>query len=132
MGQVVQVQAEGGLVEPGSDDPIPVPSGQKVTLMDVIWNIPGAEGQAVRFRFLAPAVSKEGGTVSGAAVQADMMALCRDYALRRVNATSGPKPAQIIISLSDRPVPFGEAHPEATQYFESYALEDGDCVWSLF
>jgi hypothetical protein len=29
-------------------------------------------------------------------------------------------------------VPFGESHPEATQFFDSFDLVDGDCVWSLF
>lgn len=131
MGDLVRVQAEGGTVEPGDGLVVPVPSGQEVTLMDVIWNIPGPEGLATRFRFLAPAIARDGGTISADQAQADMLALCRDLALKRI-ADAGQAPAQIIISLSDRPVPFGETVPDATQYFESYALKDGDCVWSLF
>jgi len=131
MGDLVRVQAEGGTVEPGDGLAVPVPSGQEVTLMDVIWNIPGPEGLATRFRFLAPAIARAGGTITADQAQDDMLALCRGFALDRI-AAAGPQPAQIIISLSDRPVPFGDTVPEATQYFESYALEDGDCVWSLF
>ena len=114
------------------DVPIPVPSGQKVTLLETIWNERGPGGLAIRFRFLAPAISKETGTITSDQAEADMMALCRDYALTRIGDATGPTPGQIIISLSDRPVPFGESHPEATQFFNSYDLTDGDCVWSLF
>lgn len=114
------------------DAPIPVPSGQTVTLMETIWNERGPNGLSIRFRFLAPAIAKGTGTITPDQAEADMLALCRDYALSRIGDATGPEPAQIIISLSDRPVPFGESHPEATQFFESYDLVDGDCVWSLF
>ena len=115
-----------------ADAPIPVPSGQRVTLIETLWNEPGPQGLAVRFRFLAPAISKEGGTISPELAEVDMLALCKDYALQRIGDSTGPTPAQIIISLSDRVVPFGESHPEATQFFDSYDYIDGDCVWSMF
>ena len=111
---------------------IPVPSGQAVTLMETIWNERGPDGLAIRFRFLAPAITKGTGTVTSDQAEADMQALCHDYALKRIGDATGPKPAQIIISLSDRPVPFGETRPEATQLFDSFSYTDGDCVWSLF
>lgn len=111
---------------------IPVPSGQKITLMETIWNERGPGGLAIRFRFLAPAITKGTGTVTSDQAEADMMSLCHDYALKRIGDATGPTPAQIIISLSDRPVPFGESDPEATQFFDSFDLTDGDCVWSLF
>ena len=57
--------------------------------------------------------------------------LCDSYALPRVD-TFGPPPAQIILSLSDVPVPFGEAAPDAVQYFESYRIENGTCQWEMF
>lgn len=115
-----------------TDAPIPVPSGQTVTLMETIWNERGPDGLAIRFRFLAPAITKGTGTITSDQAEADMQALCHDYALKRIGDATGPKPAQIIISLSDRPVPFGEAHPEATQMFDSFTYTEGDCVWSLF
>jgi hypothetical protein len=114
------------------DASIPVPSGQTVTLMETIWNERGPNGLAIRFRFLAPAITRGTGTITPDQAEADMLALCRDYALSRIGDATGPEPAQIIISLSDRPVPFGESHPEATQFFDSFDLVDGDCVWSLF
>lgn len=132
MADLVQIAGEGARVEPGSDQPIPVPSGQSVTRIETIWNVQGPDGAAVRFRFLAPAIAREGGTIDAQAAQDDMLALCRSQALDQVRALGDAAPGEIIISLSDRPLPFGETHPEATQYFGSFVLEDGDCVWSLF
>jgi hypothetical protein len=113
------------------DEVIEVPSGQKVTLLDVITNVPGPEGMATRFRFLAPSIAREGGTVDAETAAADMDFLCQSYALGRI-AELGPQPAQIIISMSDKDVPFSEARPDATQYFNSYSIEDGSCVWDVF
>jgi hypothetical protein len=113
------------------DAPIPVPSGQEVRLIDVVHDAHGPEGLTVRFRFLAPAIARDGGTVPPDKALADMLALCDGYALPRIPAT-GPMPAQIVISLSDRPVAFGAADPDATQYFEAYSIGTGRCVWEEF
>jgi hypothetical protein len=104
-----------------------------VTLQDVIWNAPGPSGLTLRFRFIAPAIAE---TDAGPGVDFDMAAgdmawLCQSYALPRLSAL-GPEPAQIIISLSDRPLRFGEAAPDATQFFEAYSLTDGRCTVDLF
>ena len=112
-------------------DAITVPSGQAVTLLDVITDTQGPSGLTARFRFLAPEVAKNGGTVSVEVAGRDMDALCQDYALPRI-ANTGPQPAQIVISMADRDVPFGETHPEATQLFNSYSIADGTCVWDMF
>jgi hypothetical protein len=111
--------------------PVEVPSGQQVAYVDTIQNERSVAGLAYRFRFLAPGISRDGGTVSEEAAQADMQALCDSFALPRLPST-GPVPEQIIISLSDRPVAFGEPAPEATQFFEGYRIEAGKCVWELF
>ncbi len=111
-----------------NDGPIPVPSGQAVTLIDVIQDTAGPSGLTVRFRFLAPAIA-EGIDFETAA--ADMADLCSTYALPRISAT-GPVPAQIVVSLHDRVLPFGEAAPGAVQYFEAYRIEDGACIWEMF
>ncbi len=108
-----------------------VPSGQAVTLQDVIWNEPGPEGLVARFRFVAPAIAKVGGTVDLAAASADMLDLCQRYAVPRLAAT-GPKPTQVIISLSDVAVAFGDAAPDATQFFEAYAIEGDACIWEQY
>jgi hypothetical protein len=107
---------------------IPVPSGQEVTLQDVVWNVPGPEGLTLRFRFVAPAIA---GTLGFEAAAEDMQYLCDTYALPRV-ADFGPQPAQIVISLSAAPLPFGEPAPDTEQFFESYSLADGTCQWEMF
>ena len=125
------VQAEGEVAAKGDATPIAVPSGQVVTLLDVIWNAPGPTGLAVRFRFLAPAISRATGAVDFATASADMLHLCQTYALPRI-AEFGPEPSQIIISMSDMAVPFGEPSPDATQFFEAYTVQDDACIWEVF
>ena len=120
--------AEAGSLPQGA---IKLPSGQVVTLLDVISNVPGSEGLAARFRFLAPAVAKQGGTVDAGTAAKDMDWLCQNFALPKIS-NIGPQPGQIIISMSDRDVPFGEDHPEATQMFNAYSIKDGACVWDMF
>ncbi len=59
-----------------------------------------------------------------------MQALCETYALPRIGGMV-PEPQQIVIVLADRAVPFGEAAPEAVQFFEAYRPENGACIWEL-
>jgi hypothetical protein len=110
--------------------PVEVPSGQPVAYVDTVQNIPG-EGLVYRFRFVAPGIARNGGTVDAATVQTDMQYLCDSFAIPRI-ASTGPQPSQIVISLSDRPVKFGVPSPEATQFFEGYRIEAGTCIWELF
>lgn len=119
---------EGPQVVDGRGAAVQVPSGQDVSLQDVIWNVPGPDGMTTRFRFLAPGIA---GTVDFDATAADMAALCEDYALPRLSEF-GPQPEQVVISLADRAVVFGDSAPEAVQFFESYRIEDGTCVWEMF
>lgn len=113
-------------------DPVAVPSGQRVELYEVIWNDPGESGMAVRFRFIAPQIARDGGTIAPEVALADMDHLCRAHALPEVDRIADPRPDEIIISLSDMPVPFGTTMPEATQFIEVYLIEDGTCVYEGF
>ena len=112
-------------------DDVTLPSGQTVTLIEALSNVQGSDGLAVRYRFLAPAVARDGGTITADTAGTDMDWLCNTYALPRL-PKSGPVPVEIIISMSDINVPFGEDHPEATQFFNSYSIEDGKCQWEMF
>lgn len=125
------VQVDGQQVIPGTEEPIVVPSGQLVTLQDVIWNAPGPFGLVARFRFVAPAIAREEAAVDFATASADMLHLCEAYALLRV-ADLGPVPSQIIISLASAPVPFGQPAPDVTQFFEAYRVENQTCIWEQF
>lgn len=130
-GQAWRVQAGGGHSVPGEDLAIELPSGQMVTLVETIWNTPGPQGLATRFRFLAPEINLETGSVDFMAAADDIAWLCQNYALPRVT-DAGPMPGQIIISMEDRAVPFGEADPDAVQYFEAFRVENGACIWEVF
>ena len=131
MSDVINVQASGPVIELGDGVAISVPSGQEIILLDVIWNEPGPNGLVTRFRFLAPAIAKDSGTISFDLAIADMAHLCQDFALPKVTG-SVMAPTQIIISLSDRAVAFGASDPDATQFFEAYRLENGACIWEVF
>jgi hypothetical protein len=112
---------------PAGGETVKLPSGRTVTLLEVITNAPGVEGSTARFRFIVPGL-QAGEAESWAD---DMLALCETYALPRVR-DNVPAPQQIIISLSDRAVPFGEAAPEAVQFFEAYAPKGDACIWEVF
>lgn len=114
-----------------AEEMIDVPSGQPVTFLDVVHEAPGPEGLTYRFRFLAPAIARVGGTIDSEQALEDMAALCESYVLSRL-AAPGPQPSQIIISLADRPVPFGQPDPEATQFFEAFRPEGSSCIWEGF
>lgn len=113
-----------------SDDPIPVPSGQAITLQEVVWDAPGPMGLTIRFRFVAPGIAPGMGINFDQAVT-DMQTLCDTYALPRI-AEFGPQPAQVIISLEDRPMPFGSIEPDATQFFEAFSIGEDACVWEIY
>lgn len=111
-----------------SSEAIAVPSGQTVTFHDMIWGEPGPAGLTMRFRFIAPQIA---GEIGYDEAEPDMAFLCESYALPRLSA-QGPSVNQIIISLSDQPVPFGEMAPEVVQFFEAYRPEGTACIWEGF
>lgn len=115
----------------GAQDLIEVPSGQPVTFHDRFLDENGDMGPVARFRFVAPQIARDGGTVTFAMAEADMAHLCDAYALPRLPELGG-EAVQIVVTLMDRPVPFGEPDPEATQFFEAYRPVDGRCEWEGF
>jgi hypothetical protein len=129
-GPAAQAQGDAVVIPVEDTAFVDVPSGQPVTLIDTVLNEPGPAGVTIRYRFLAPEIAP-GASISFETAVIDIAALCDSYALPRLTDTD-PAPDQIIISLSDRVVPFGQTDPEATQYFEAYRIENGTCVWELF
>lgn len=103
---------------------IPVPSGAETRFHDVI-----VEDETARFRFLVAGLGSDGLTFSDMAP--DFPHLCNDYAVPAL-AANDLRVAQVVISIADRPVPFGEADPEATQFFEGFTVSDGLCMWEQF
>jgi hypothetical protein len=121
---------DGDLAMAGSAEPIPVPSGQFVTLQDVVWSVAPFQGFRLRFRFVAPEI-RAGGTVDFGQASADMMALCQGYAREKMAALGGA-PEQIIISMAEKPVAFGETLPEVVQFFEAFRIEGDTCILEIY
>ncbi|WP_120636094.1 DUF6497 family protein [Ruegeria sp. EL01] len=106
---------------------LPVPSGQPVHLSDVLLdNNPGELW--VRFRFIAPKIGSSVGRIGYDVATKDMEHLCQTLAIAYV-AQHQLDPARVVVSLSDRPIEFGDAAPDATQFFEAYRLEQSQCIW---
>ena len=110
---------------------ISVPSGQPIGFKELISNERGPSGLTFRYRFIAPEIARDNGTIGFEEAAEDMQHLCETYALPRV-ASAGPLPSQIVISLADRDVEFGATDPEATQYFEAYSIDGETCIWEGF
>jgi len=96
-----------------------VPSGLAVALYDVVVE---PEAGLARFRFVAPGLRG----LEFAAVEGDLPWLCDHVALPEVR-DAGWTVGQIVVSLGDREVPFGQSDPEALQYFAAYEFGDGTC-----
>ena len=109
---------------------IEVPSGQEVTLAEVRLDDLAGEPW-VRFRFIAPGISRVNGRISHDVAAIDMEALCNGHALAYLDAT-GTEAARIVISMSDRALEFGASDPDATQFFETYRRENDRCIWEEF
>ena len=110
-----------------ADALLPVPSGQPVHLSDVLLdNNPGELW--VRFRFIAPRIGATVGRIGYDVASKDMEHLCQTLAVAYV-AQHQLSPALVVISLSDRPIEFGDAAPDATQFFEAYRLDQSRCIW---
>lgn len=117
-----------GLASAG--DPLSVPSGQHVVLSEILQDdVPG--GLWLRFRFVAPAIGGNAGQIGYDVSAGDMDHLCATIALPYVS-DAGLSPERVVISLSDRSIPFGEIAPTVTQFFEAYRIEANSCVWEEF
>lgn len=103
---------------------IVAPSGLVVQIHDVVVEQDGL----VRLRFLAPALA-EGADF--ARIEGDFPWLCTGQALPAL-AANGVEAQQIVISVMDRPVPFGTLDPDAIQFFEAFRIADGDCILEVF
>lgn len=103
-----------------------LPSGQALVLWEVVWErVEGAGTQAV-FRFIAPGIAREGGTVDADAAFADLDWLCATHAVP-VATLPAAQADTVVVTLMDRPVARGVTDATATQYFGVYTVENGGC-----
>lgn len=118
------------LASPVAAQQMDVPSGQDVTLSEVLIDEQSGETW-VRFRFVAPDIARDGGSVNYDIAAPDMDHLCDTLAIPYLQQYA-LRPTRVVISLSDREVPFGAPTPEATQFFETYRPETTRCIWEEF
>lgn len=87
------------------------------------------EDELARFRFIVPALGQQGAGFDD--VQPDFPWLCETMilpALSEAKVTAD----RVVISMADQAVTFGEAAPDAIQFFEVFRVENGACVWEAF
>lgn len=97
-------------------------SGLEVEYFDMIDEAP-----TFRARYLAPDLTDP--SIEYFALADDMALLCQQEALPRV---AGQAPERIVVSLMSAPVEFGVMAPEIRQFFESFRVEGGLCIWEAF
>ena len=109
------------IASPAFADQPAVPSGYAHELLDAIFE---EEANLWRFRFVSPGLRAD----DFEKVAADFLHLCEVDILPSLIA-SGQSASQIVISIADREVPFGEMDPEAVQFFEAFRVENETCIW---
>lgn len=110
---------------------IDVPSGQKVVLLDIIWNSEGPDGTAPRFRFVAPAIARDGGAVDFDAAERDLQSLCEGFVLSKL-AEKGTEAPLVLLTMTDREVEFGVSDPLSTQYVDAFSIDGTTCIREIF
>lgn len=120
----VQVQAQSPVQIPAQAPQTLPATALSVTPFDIV-----AEPPVFRVRYLAPGLADA--DLSYVDVAGDMEHLCAQDALPRL-LSMGKTPERIVLSLMAEPVEFGAASPGVRQFFESYAVQDGLCIWEAF
>ena len=115
-----------GLVAPAAAQTLDVPSGLPLEFHEVLLE---PDTRFARFRFVAEPLGQAGWEMSD--IAADFEWLCNGVVLPALEQ-NGWEADQIVISIADRVVEFGEVAPDAVQYFEGYSVEDGTCEWVPF
>jgi hypothetical protein len=113
------------LVADNRAENIPVPSGQPLSFIGFISE---AEGDILRFRFLAPDI---GTTFDYIDVAADFQMVCDEQVIPALDENA-LAPSQIVLSMSAVDIPFGEDNPDVLQFFEIFRPENGTCIWEEF
>jgi hypothetical protein len=106
---------------------MPVPSGTQMTLFEVLFEqepVPLA-----RFRFVVPAIAQ--GAVSFGDLLPDIEYLCGTVAVPAL-AANGWTTGEIVISLSEQELTFGENAPDITQYFQPFSIQGDACQMEDF
>ncbi|WP_375175663.1 DUF6497 family protein [Pseudooceanicola sp.] len=111
----------------GQEEPLAVPSGIAMTLLEVLEETQPDGSVWLRFRYVAPGITRD----QYDRIQDDFAALCESEAVTYRTVTRAPA-SQAVISIAAAPVEFGTTAPEIPQFFEAFRLEDGACIWEGF
>lgn len=87
------------------------------------------EAPTFRVRYVAPGLADPAVSYTDAADE--MQRLCDEDALPRL-VEKGAAPGRIVVTLMAEPVEFGAISPGIRQFFESYSVRDGLCIWEAF
>ncbi|MDM7968859.1 MAG: DUF6497 family protein [Paracoccaceae bacterium] len=107
---------------------VALPSGLEVSLLEGFVEVQPDGARWARFRYVMPALA-QGAEFD--AVQDDFAALCEGQAIPMLDAAA-EEVVLIVVSLMDKPMEFGQSDPGTVQYFESFAIRDGRCIWEEF
>jgi hypothetical protein len=107
---------------------VELPSGLEVSLLEGFVEVQPDGARWARFRYVMPALSE---AADFDRVQQDFVALCDAQALPMLDA-AGEEVALIVVSLMDKPLEFGQSDQGTVQYFESFAIREGRCIWEEF
>lgn len=107
---------------------VELPSGYDASLLEGFVEVQPDGARWARFRYVMPALAEAADFDS---VQQDFVALCDAQALPMLDA-AGEEVALIVVSLMDKPLEFGQSDPGTVQYFESFAIREGRCIWEEF
>lgn len=94
---------------------VALPSGQTVSLIEEI-----AEDQVLRLRYLAPWVAQ-------GVSDEDLLHLCQTRALERLAGQP-----EVIISLSEAQIRFGDTDPSVFQVFAPFTIDAGQCIGEAY
>ncbi len=109
---------------PAAAQDFTTPSGLGVSIAEVM-----ADDGTVRLRLLAPHLGQAGAAYDD--ISRDFVWICETQVIPAL-AENGLAPRNIVISIADRPVPFGETDPGAVQFFEGFTVSGDTCVWELY
>jgi hypothetical protein len=112
----------------GGSGAINVPSGQQIVLQEVIFEPQNGGETWLRARFVAPEIGSKFGFD---AVADDFTYLCASFVLPLLRNESRTA-TQVVISMADREIAFGDTDPDATQFFEAFRIENDICIWESF
>lgn len=113
---------------PSAQAEVVLPSGLEAALLEGFVEVQPDGVRWGRFRYVMPALA-EGADFDR--VQMDFVTLCDAQALPMLT-DAGEQVAVIVVSLMDKPMEFGQSDPGTVQYFESFAIRDGRCIWEEF